>query len=263
MQRLAELLTARPATRRARSPIALQAFNEDPLGEWAQETSRRLAGECGGWDKLVEAYEAALPRVRARSKDAKAVLPLLSTLAGAYESELGTPEAAIERNQAILAIAPSNQEAVGALERLYIATGRFPDLLAIYDKKLELAKSKSEELEIRFKLASLYEEEIKQPEKAIVLYQAILNAGRRAAAGADRARPHLHRPRPLEGAGGDADQGDRPHDGHGRDRRAEVPPRRAARAASRRSARARSNRTRTRCRWSRITRARRRRCRRT
>ncbi len=71
-------------------------------------------------------------------------------------------------------IAPSDAEAVGALERLYIATGRFPDLLAIYDKKLELAKSKTEELEIRFKLASLYEEEIKQPEKAIVLYQAIL-----------------------------------------------------------------------------------------
>ena len=102
------------------------------------------------------------------------MLPLLSTLAGAYEGELGTPEAAIERNQAILAIAPSDPEAVGALERLYIATGRFPDLLAIYDKKLELAKSKTEELEIRFKLASLYEEEIKQPEKAIVLYQAIL-----------------------------------------------------------------------------------------
>ena len=59
---------------------------------------------------------------------------------------------------------------MAALERLYIATGRFADLLAIYDKKLELAKSKAEELEIRFKLASLYEEEIKQPDKAIELY---------------------------------------------------------------------------------------------
>ena len=174
MQRLAELLEVEADDKAGALVIALQAFNDDPLGEWAQTTSRRLAAECGGWDKLVEAYEAALPRVRARSKDPKAVLPLLSTLAGAYESELGTPEAAIERNQAILAIAPSDPEAVGALERLYIATGRFPDLLAIYDKKLELAKSKSEELEIRFKLASLYEEEIKQPEKAIVLYQAIL-----------------------------------------------------------------------------------------
>ena len=37
-----------------------------------------------------------------------------------------------------------------------------------------LAKTKAEELEIRFKLASLYEEEIKQPDKAIELYDAIL-----------------------------------------------------------------------------------------
>ena len=39
---------------------------------------------------------------------------------------------------------------MAALERLYVATGRFADLLAIYDKKLELAKSKAEALEIRF-----------------------------------------------------------------------------------------------------------------
>ncbi len=43
-------------------------------------------------------------------------------------------------------MSPKNPEAVDALERLYIATGRFADLLAIYDKKLELAKSKDEEL---------------------------------------------------------------------------------------------------------------------
>ncbi|MEO8213020.1 MAG: hypothetical protein ABI560_07500, partial [Myxococcales bacterium] len=46
-------------------------------------------------------------------------------------------------------------------------------LLAIYDKKLELAKSKQEQLEIRFKLAGLYEDEIRQPDKAIEIYQAI------------------------------------------------------------------------------------------
>ena len=60
------------------------------------------------------------------------------------------------------------------MERLYIATGRFAQLLAIYDKKLELAKSKQDQLDIRFKLAGLYEDEIKQPDKAIEIYQAIL-----------------------------------------------------------------------------------------
>ena len=181
---------AEAGDKRGALEIALQAFAENPLGEWAQRTSRRLARSAAAgpsWSRRTKR------RCRgARESDAKAVLPLLGTLAGAYESELGKPEAAIERNQAILKIAPSDPEAVGALERLYIATGRFADLLAIYDKKLELAKSKTEELEIRFKLAGLYEEEIKQPEKAIELIRRS-SRRTRAVAGADGARSHLHR----------------------------------------------------------------------
>lgn len=170
MQRLADLLDMGAGDKRGALTIALQALGETPTDEWAITTSRRLAGESGGWPELVEAYEAVLSRVR----DQRAALALLSTLAAAYEGELANPEAAIARNQKILEIADKDPDAVAALERLYIATGRFPDLLAIYDKKLSLAKSKAEELEIRFKLASLYEEEIKQPDKAIQLYQAIL-----------------------------------------------------------------------------------------
>jgi golgin subfamily B member 1 len=170
IQRLSQLLEIAAGDKGNALWITLQGFGENPLDEWAQQTSRRLAGESGNWAQLVEAYEAALPRVT----DSAAALPLLATLAQAYEKELANPEAAIARNQKILEVAPKDPEAVGALERLYVATGRFADLLAIYDKKLDLAKSKAEELEIRYKLAGLYEDEIKQPEKAIELYQAIL-----------------------------------------------------------------------------------------
>ena len=95
------------------------------------------------------------------------------------------------------------REAVEALERLYVATGRFADLLAVYDKKLELAKSKDEELSIRFKLAGLYEDEIKQPDKAVQLYLAILKQDSEADARAGGARSDLPAARTLEGAGGD------------------------------------------------------------
>jgi tetratricopeptide (TPR) repeat protein len=172
MQRLAQLLEVEAGDKANALWVSLQALNEDPVDAWAQETSRRLAADSGGWAQLVEAYEAVLPRVNA--KDGKAALPLYATLAQAYERELANPELAIERNQQILEVAPKDPEAVEALERLYVATGRFADLLAIYDKKLELAKSKDEQLEIRFKLAGLYEDEIKDPSKAIELYQAIL-----------------------------------------------------------------------------------------
>jgi tetratricopeptide (TPR) repeat protein len=170
LQRLTALLDAEAADRRGALKFALQALAETPDDEWAISTSRRLAAESGGWPELVEAYEAAVPQVVTESSK----LALLATLAAAYEGDLANPDAAIARNQSILKIAPKDPDAVAALERLFIATGRFAELLAIYDKKLDLAKSETERLEIRFKLASLYDEEIKQPDKAIELYNDIL-----------------------------------------------------------------------------------------
>ncbi|MFL5304124.1 MAG: tetratricopeptide repeat protein [Polyangia bacterium] len=171
LQRLTDLLDMGVADKPSALRVALTALSESPTDTWAIETSRRLARESRAWNDLVQAYEAALPRA---SDDEQATLALLSTLAAAYESELGNPDAAIDRNQKILALAPKDPNAVAALERLYVATGRFGDLLAVYDKKLELAKTKDEELAIRFKLAGLYEDEIKQPDKAVQLYLAIL-----------------------------------------------------------------------------------------
>ncbi len=171
LQRLAELLDLGAGDKTGALRVALTALSETPTDGWAIATSRRLAQEGRGWSELVEAYEAAVPRA---ADDEPALLALLGTLAAAYESELGNPDAAIERNQKILQLSPKNPEAVAALERLFVATGRFADLLAVYDKKLELAKSKDEELSIRFKLAGLYEDEIKQPDRAVQLYLTIL-----------------------------------------------------------------------------------------
>ncbi len=173
MQRLADLLDMGAGDKQGALRIALQALAEVPTDEWAIATSRRLAGESGGWPELVEAYEAAVPRAQ-DAADEKAVLALLGTLAAAYEGDLANPELAIARNKTILQISAKDPDAVAALERLYIATGRFADLLAVYDTKLGLAKTKTEELAIRFKLANLYEEEMKQPDKAIELYLAIV-----------------------------------------------------------------------------------------
>jgi len=170
MRRLVQLLDEQAGDKAAALGIALEGFGEVPQDVWFQEASARLAAESQLWEPLAAAYEKALPTLG----DSPQVLPVLSVLAAAYEQELARPEEAIARNQQILSLSPKDERAVTALERLYIATGRFGQLLAIYDKKLELAKSKDEQLEIRFKLASLYEEEIKQLDKAVELYVSIL-----------------------------------------------------------------------------------------
>ena len=172
MQRLADLLDMGGSDKRGALRIALQALAETPSDEWAITTSRRLAGESGGWPELVEAYEAAVPRAdrrrgRGRSRCCRRWRPR-TRASWRIPSWRSRATRRSSRSRA------KDPDAVAALERLYIATGRFADLLAVYDKKLSMAKSKAEELEIRFKLASLYEEEIKQPDKAIELYGAIV-----------------------------------------------------------------------------------------
>src|ERR1035441_2809648 len=101
-------------------------------------------------------------------------LPLLATVARAYEKELANYPLAIERNKQVLALAPSDEQAVLALERLYVATGQHEELLAIYDKKLSLAASEQEKREVRLQLALLYEEQVHDVERALALYRDIL-----------------------------------------------------------------------------------------
>ena len=169
MQRIVEILEIEAGEKSSALAIALQATAENPEEPWALEASQRLAAETGEWASLVEVYEAALSKVQG-----SASLALLAAVARAYEKDLANYPLAIERNQQILAMAPTDEQAVLGLERLYIATGQHEELLAIYDKKLSLAGSDAEKREVRLQLALLYEEQVRDTEKALALYQDIL-----------------------------------------------------------------------------------------
>jgi tetratricopeptide (TPR) repeat protein len=175
MNRLNELYETGVGDKTAALVMALQAFSEDPRASWSRERAERLAAATSSWADLVTAYEQAL----AQAQGAEEALPLLATLAQAYEKELANPELAIERNRTILSFDPRNSEAILALERLYVTTGRHAELLAIYDKKLELASDERERRHVQLQLASLYEDEIRDTEKAIGLYRDILQASPR------------------------------------------------------------------------------------
>jgi tetratricopeptide (TPR) repeat protein len=171
MQRIAHILDAEAGEKASALAIALQATTENPTEVWALAAGQRLAAETGEWPSLVQVYEAALPSV-----EGQAALPLLATLARAYEKELANYPLAIERNKQVLALAANEEQAVLALERLYVATGQHEELLAIYDKKLALAGSDEEKREVRLQLALLYEEQVHDVDKAMALYQDILKS---------------------------------------------------------------------------------------
>jgi len=150
----------------------LKAQAEDHEAEWIRTELERLASETGGWNQLVDAYGAALPKF-SRKPDA---LPLMLVMAGVIEREQGDVERALDMNRQILAIDEGNEQALDALERLYLGKGQFQDLLDIYEKKLELTTDSDQRIAIQSKIGQLYEDEVKDDKKAIAAYQAILDA---------------------------------------------------------------------------------------
>jgi tetratricopeptide (TPR) repeat protein len=150
----------------------LKAHAEDHESEEIHGQIERLAAETGGWNALVDAYAASLPKFSHR-EDA---LPLMLVMARVIEKEQGDVERALDMNRQILAIDERNEQAVDALQRLYLGKGQFEDLLKIYEKKLDLTNDADERIQIQLKIGQLYEDEVKDDKKAIAAYQAILDA---------------------------------------------------------------------------------------
>lgn len=171
MRRLAELTEQSLKDKGTAYAWYLRAFNEDHAAEWLRAELERLAGETGGFAQLVSAYEAAVPKFA----DHLDALPLLLVVARVYEEQLKDADRALTTNRQILEIDAHNSLAIAALERLYLKTARYPELLGIYEKKLDLEMDPASQKEIRYKIARLFEEEIRDPAQAITAYRAILD----------------------------------------------------------------------------------------
>src|SRR5262249_11755459 len=94
----------------------IKAFAEDHESEEIRGEAERPAGEPQGWNPLIDAYAAALPKF-AHKGDA---LPLMLVMARVIEQDQGDVERALDMNRQILKIDEANEQALDALERLYL-----------------------------------------------------------------------------------------------------------------------------------------------
>ena len=168
MRRLAELSEDALKDKAAAYGWHLKLFGEDPRASGATSHIERLAKETSGWAELVGAYEAAY------GKSGVDKLALMMVVARVQEEELAEPDKALQTNVEILKLDENNAQAIAALERLYLRTERYDELLGIYEKKLRLESDKEAQKEIRYKVASIFELEVKDNAKAIGAYQDIL-----------------------------------------------------------------------------------------
>lgn len=151
----------------------LSAFEIAPHDEQAALDVERAAKATSGWEKLIESYGNAIGTAASEGND-ELVIALRLRLGRILIDEVGRVDDALAAYREVYEADSVNAEALSALERLYRQTERFSELLGIYEKRRDLAVEPSEKKAINYEIAKLYETEIKDLDRAIDTYNAVL-----------------------------------------------------------------------------------------
>ncbi len=152
----------------------LAAFELAPQDEQAGADAERAAKATGGWDRLIAAYRTAIENAdNGGERDTAVALRL--RLGRVQVDEVNNVDAALSVFREVYDLDGENADAISALERLYRQTGRFTELLGIYEKKRDLAPDTQEKKTIQYEIAGLYEKEINDVDKAIATYLEVLD----------------------------------------------------------------------------------------
>ncbi len=151
----------------------LSAFVLFPADEQTTVDVERAAKATGQWQELTDAYRTAIEQA-IDAGDAHLAITLRLKLGRVLVEEMNQIDEALGVYRAVYDADSENAEALAALERLYRATSRYEDLLQIYEKRRELSTDHEEKKQISYEIAKLYETEVKDLDKAIDTYNAVL-----------------------------------------------------------------------------------------
>src|SRR5262249_30029627 len=151
----------------------LSAFELAPGDERTTVDVERAAKATGAWDRVIEGYRKAVAQSD-QDGDRALGVTLRIKLGRVLVDEAKDVAGALEAYRAVYDVEDDNAEALAALERLYRQTSRFAELLDVYGKRRDLSTDPADKKNINYEIAKLYETEIKDVDKAIETYLAIL-----------------------------------------------------------------------------------------
>ena len=152
----------------------LAAFEIAPGEERCIDDVERAARVTGGWDALIASYQKTIARADEQG-DVILGIDLRLRLGRVLLDEVKRIDEALAQFRAVYDTDGENAAAIAALERLYRETGRFSELLGIYEKKRDLASDPEDKKQILYSIAILYENELKDPKSAIATYRQVLD----------------------------------------------------------------------------------------
>jgi tetratricopeptide (TPR) repeat protein len=143
-------------------PYLARVLAVDPTNARAFGRLKQILMGSEKWSELEELYDKRV----ASTEDPAERIELLSEIALASEEIMGNAGKAIGYYERILALDSFHEGATSALERLYEREGRWADLAALLERRLETS-TQDESLDIRLTLGRIYLDRLSEPEKAL------------------------------------------------------------------------------------------------
>ncbi|RMH42163.1 MAG: tetratricopeptide repeat protein [Deltaproteobacteria bacterium] len=173
---------------------AARAYELAPADAALLEDLERLGAEADAWQEVAAVLDR---RLQAQDLPDDERLRLLRELGTIASTRLHRPDDARRYYEGVLAIAPDDEAAIAALERLFAEQGQWRDLLDVYRRRVALTDDDGARLDLLFKIAFLEEERLGDLDAAAATYREILDID----AGSPRALRALEK---VEEARGDA-----------------------------------------------------------
>ncbi len=152
----------------------LAAFEISPGDDACREDVERAAKVTGRWKDVIGSYRRAVTAAEGEGMLDLAIALRLRLGRVLVEEAQNIDEALVEY-RAVYEADGENAEAIEALGALYRSVRRFDELLGIYEKKRDLAPDFETKRLQMYAIAQLFEEEMKQPDRAIETYRAVLD----------------------------------------------------------------------------------------
>ena len=158
-----------------------QALEFEPYNMEALESLERLHTRLDQPAELLATYERMLEVI----SDYRERVRVMFRCATIWEDKYQNPANADAFVEGVLAIDPQNLQAIKTLIRLRRSQGRWEDLVAAYERQLQLTTSPQEQAELYVEIGNVYHQQLKQVDRAVNTYH-------HAQAVDPQCRPALH-----------------------------------------------------------------------
>ena len=168
--RNAELIEEQLKDREAAIAAWERVLQLSPTYQPALRALGRLYGLTARWDALVRMYRAEAEL--AATADQAAIL--IHKIGELQEQKLGSVDEAISAWREVLTLAPSHAGALSSLARVYRAQGAWESLVEVHHAEAANRASPAERANAMFQAASLWEEQLKNVDQAVLGYREVL-----------------------------------------------------------------------------------------